>query len=302
MINPLTMKKAFSLILCALISASFSVCHAQSMNISKPQLELINNNVVILYNIINSTNSDKFDISIDVTDENGNKVNARSLTGDVGNQISGGNGKEITWNLTTDNIMLDAMLYFQIRAQAINTSTAVASNTTDTHSEPVKTSTQKTTTEAFKEAEAASPSSSSSSSSSSISRGSAVFQSLLFPGLGLSRINHKPHWFRGVAGYGCVAGSVLLNSFSNTSYNSYLESRDITARNDFYNTSVKQTSISSTLLYSAIGVWVIDFIWTFAGSKYKSTAMKYGQTKGLSVQPIYNSELNTPALAFKYTF
>ena len=60
-------------------------CYSQTtVRLSKPRLELKDNRINIFYDILNSRQTDKFRIWVEITDSTGNKVNARSLGGDIG--------------------------------------------------------------------------------------------------------------------------------------------------------------------------------------------------------------------------
>ena len=61
-----------------------TVSYAQEIvKLSKPRLELIDNNINIFYDILNSKQKDKFKIWVVLTDSTGNNVNTRSLSGDI---------------------------------------------------------------------------------------------------------------------------------------------------------------------------------------------------------------------------
>ena len=89
------------------------------IRLSKPRLELEDNNLVISYDILNSKQTDKFRIWIEITDSIGQNINARSLSGDIGENVLGGNNKKITWNLKADNISLDIGIYVQVYAEIL---------------------------------------------------------------------------------------------------------------------------------------------------------------------------------------
>jgi len=123
-------------------------CFAQTtVRLSKPRLELKDNNINIYYDILNSRQTDKFRIWVEITDSTGNNVDARSLSGDIGENVSGGNDKKITWDLAADNIYPETSIYVQVNAEILTIPE------TAEIIKPVKT----------------------------INRGGAIFQSVLFP-------------------------------------------------------------------------------------------------------------------------
>lgn len=260
------MKKPALLILLILLFSYHFCCYSQTdVEIPRPNLELKENNLIITFDINNSQRGDKFKISIEVTDSKGYVLNAQSLTGDIGENISGGDNKKITWDLTADNINMAGDIFIQVIAEVI----------VSPDIKPVK----------------------------SISRTGAILQSVIFPGLGLSRINNgKPHWIKGVAGYGCLAGSIIYNRKAVSNYDKYLESFDISESDEFYNNSVNQDRISKVLAFTAAGIWVIDMVWVIRGSSKLKTQSGYNQARGFSISPGYNDQFNTTMITLTYNF
>ncbi|MCK4346428.1 MAG: hypothetical protein KAX05_14185 [Bacteroidales bacterium] len=245
-------------------------CFAQTtVRLSKPRLELKDNHINIFYDILNSKQTDKFKIWVEITDSTGNKLNARSLSGDIGEIVSGGNNKKITWDLASDSIYPETGIYVLVNAEILT------SPETAEIIKPVK----------------------------KINRGGVIFQSLVFPGWGLSRVNKgKPHWLKGVAGYGCIAASVVYNKRAVSSYNNYLNTNDLREIETFYDNSVKEDNLSEVFAYAAIGIWVTDFIWTIAGSSKLSNDPKYNQVKGFSIKTVYEPRAHAPMVALRYNF
>ncbi|SRR6056297_890610 len=260
------------LLLSALLSLLFAACHAQSAtSISKPILELTDSTVIIQYDILESTPKEKFNVSVVITDSAGESINANSFSGDIGKNIDGGVDKEIVWNFLADHSDVNEMLYFQIFADKMltNQSTNASSVTTE---------------------------------GKSLNRGSLIFQSILIPGMGLTRVKQKPHWLKGVMGYGAVASSVFFYFRSNDSYTNYLNAEDLVARDNYYTTSIRQETLSYILLYSAIGIWTVDFFWTLIGTRNISDGSKVDMLERMSVQPLYYRHINASALALTYRF
>ena len=240
-----------------------------TIKISKPRLKIENNNLIISYDILNSKPGEKFKIWIEVTDSTGKPIEAQSLSGDVGDDVAGGSDKEIIWNLFADRIFLDVGIYIQINADVIG-----AAEGSDKKTEP-----------------------------RTIKRSSAILQSLVFPGLGLSRMsNGKPHWIRGVAGYGCIAASIVYNRKAIESYDKYQKSDDPQEIDEFYDNSVKEDKLSEAFTYAAIGIWVTDFVWTMVGSSRIDKEKKLAHSKGFSISTKYNLNSNIPMLMVTYSF
>ena len=122
-----------------------------------------------------------------------------------------------------------------------------------------------------------------------------MLQSLLFPGLGLSRINRgKPHWIKGVVAYGSVAGSIYLNRKAVNSFEDYRNAGSLDEVDPAYNNAVKQDAVSEALAYAAIGIWAADMVWTLLGSRQL--------TGGLSLGTGFETVSQTPLIALRYKF
>ena len=88
------MKETFIFIFSLVLFFNNPFCHAQTTaKISQPRLELEDNHINIFFDILNSRQTDKFRIWIEITDSTGNNLAVSSLSGDIGENVSGGNNK-----------------------------------------------------------------------------------------------------------------------------------------------------------------------------------------------------------------
>ncbi len=261
------MKNSFIFFITLFLIFFNSFCFAQeAVKLSKPRLELIDNYINIFYDILNTDESDKFKIWVEITDSTGNKVNAQSLSGDIGENVNGGNDKKITWDFAANNFIPETGIYVQVYAETL---------TSDEIIKPGK----------------------------SISRGGVFLKSLAFPGWGLSSMNKgKLHWLKGVAGYGCIGASVIYNKKAISSYDDYLINNDLNEADTYYDNSVKYDNLSEIFAYTAIGIWVTDFIWTIAGSSNLNNEPGYSQAKGFSIKTVYEPRTQIPMVALRYNF
>ena len=249
------------------------------VTVSDPRIEIKDNVIHIYYDILNSTPTDQFNISIEITDADGNVIGARALEGDIGKDISGGNNRHILWNLEADKVFLNAALYFEINATFVR------------HPEPVVVPQEE---ESIQEPPP--------DESPQFTRTSLILQSFAIPGLGLTRITDKPHWIRGAIGYGCLAGSMIFNLQARNTYESIEDYPDYDDKQNLFDLSVRQDILSDLLGYTAIGIWVMDFIWTMAGtSDLKMSSMK-GRARGLSVGGSLDPMTYTPTVRVRYRF
>jgi hypothetical protein len=278
-----------------LVALAGSLCAAQTtVEVSDPVIQLVGNTIHITYDILHSTPQDKFNIELAITDENGNAIDAKALSGDIGENVSGGSNKQITWDLEADHIYLDEYILVQINAYAIQPPVPAA---IPRESEKVQEE-QETGTEGKTLTQEPSPL----KPSKTYNRTGIILQSVALPGLGLSRVTGKPHWLRGVAGYGCIAGSVILNRQA-VKNNDQIE--DLVYYDDIqqaYNKSLQQDNISEILAYAAIGIWVTDIIWNIAGTKDLHKASYSAEAAGFSIGSKIDAYTRAPLISVTYRF
>lgn len=298
------------------------LCHAQTaVQVSDPRLELRDNTLHISYDILNSTPSDTFNVNIDINDSDGNKIDAKALSGDLGYEVNGGNNKHVTWNLEADSIFIDARIFITVYAELMpppapvvipveeDTSEVIAleegGKPEDTPEEDIKkeeASMEDTSDDDILKEDLSKKDPPPEVATKNYNRAGIIFQSLAFPGLGLSRMTGNPHWIRGVAGYGCIAGSVVLNRMAISTYEDYRYTVPGTEKEDFYTKSVNQDNISEILVYTAIGIWVTDFIWTLVGSSDLKKQSLYGDVRGISISTSMDRQFQIPMIGIRYCF
>ena len=271
------MEKIIPLLLIICLVQIDPLCHAQtSVTVSDPRIELKGNTVHIFYDILESESSDKFIVSIDITDKEGNNIDARALEGDIGKDVTSGDNKHITWDLEVDKIYLNTQIFFEIHATLVP------------RPEPVVVQPEKETPI--------------SDVSQSYSRADIILQSIALPGMGMSRLTGKPHWIRSVAGYGCIAGSIILYQQARNSYNSVEDYPSFEDKRDLYETSIRQDNFSEVLAYAAIGIWVTDIIWTVIGTSDLNKKSLAGKGKGISFWSSLDPISYSPTVGIRLRF
>ena len=260
-------------ILCFFVCGT--TCFAQtSIRIPDPRIELKDNVLHIYYDLLNSDLSDKFVVTLEITNAEGNKINANALEGDIGEAVDGGRNKHVTWDLQADEIVMNAKIYIEINARLIPSP------------EPDKEMADQPPVETERK---------------SFSRSGIILQSIVLPGLGLSRVTGKPHWLKGVAGYGCIAGSIILNQTAQRTYDQIDDTPVFDDKRDLHAQSVRQDNISEVLAYAAIGVWASDLIWTSVGTSDMNDPFM-GYQKRLTVKGSFDPLSYAPLLSVSYRF
>jgi hypothetical protein len=286
--------------------ATAPLCRAQILRVSEPRIELRDNTLHITYDILESDATDEFTVELVITDEDGQRIHAATLKGDVGDMVTGGNNKHIIWDLTTDRIELDAEIFVKIRVKAIPPAEHVVvppfreESVQEPQNEPgVKEQPVEETTGSKRLGADTSPAS---SANKGLNRTGLVVQSFALPGLGLSRVTGKPHWIRGVAGYGCIAGSIILNNMAVNTYSGIMELSDYEAKDELYQESVTQDQVSEVLAYTAAAVWVTDIIWTLVGTSGLNRSAHSINKEGFSLHTAFEPAIAIPMIGIAYRF
>lgn len=265
------MKSRFLIALTVILTIASNPLLAQSsVEISPPELELRDNRIVISYRILRSSDNDKFRIWVEATDDNGKDLHATSLSGDVGSGVSGGGLKQISWNYENDGVSIDNGVGIQVFGELF----------IPVMSDPVADYGSKKT----------------------ISKPGAILRSVAFPGLGLTAMTGKPHWLKGVAGYGAIASAVIFNNMAYSNYNSYLDSNDITEISDYFETAVNQGKISNISVYAAIGIWITDIAWTLLSDPGSKSMGSAERAEGLNFGTGFEPNFRVPMVALRYNF
>jgi uncharacterized protein (TIGR02145 family) len=87
------------------LSILFACKQVYSQQIQNVEYFLENKNILITYDLVNCTNNDLVDISIEFVEQSNQKILPKSLIGDIKNVGCG--SKKIVWNINNDNIELN---------------------------------------------------------------------------------------------------------------------------------------------------------------------------------------------------
>lgn len=267
-------------------------CRAQPVEVSDPTLELNNNRLLISYDILHSDPSQEYTVSVRITDEDGNEIPASTLSGDIGDHVAGGNSKQIIWDLTADDIVMNARIFVKIQVKS-NVPVETLQNDEENRAGDMELEStdeinvdDRSTAGKVKE----------------YNRTAIIFQSLPLPGLGLSRVSSKPHWIRGMVGYGCIAGSIGLNRLAVNTYDQIHNYSEMDDKDHLFQKSVRQDNISEVLAYAAIGIWVTDMIWTAIGTSDMARSSAFNRRSRFSIRPGYDAFANASMIGFSYIF
>lgn len=249
----------YTLIIIGISLLNFSRAEAQSKaRISNVDFNLEGSNLAITYDIENYKASEAFFIWIRVMDNEGKEIPAKSLTGFVGEGVMGGNGKKIFWDYNADNVKLDGEISVEVFARVSKSGEIPVLS--GVKQEPLKASDNNSPV------------------MRKVSPGKAILFSALLPGMGTTYVTHRgAAWLWGVLGYGCIAGSVVLN---NTAYNKLEDYRlesDADQSDKLYKDAQGLNAGSLILAGGAAAIWVSNII--VSGVKAGKARRQYRQSR-----------------------
>jgi hypothetical protein len=277
-----------SLLVICLISFDLPGQVQSPVKVSEPRLELRDNLIHISYDILNSTPSDQFDVSLFVKDEDGNEIVASTLEGDIG-QVTGGSNKHITWDPAADRIFIDSRIFIKVIAKVLT-----APDGDSQEKSPAERNDQETG-EIITE-------NGSATAGKEFNTAGLVIQSTLFPGWGLTRVKKKPHWLKGLAGYGCIAGAIYMNKQALDTYSGIDQLIEFEDKNNLYERARREYWISNGLGFTALTIWVVDMIWTLGGILDQSENSWISGNLSLSLDVYSDPFTYAPMMGIRYDF
>ncbi len=182
--------------------------------------------IVITYDLLKSDKNERFIVFVNAITESGDSILARSVAGDVNENVSGGRNKTIVWDYERDHFFTEEA--FQIEVTAVPQ---------------------------FVE-----PSELAGAYGEYPGLGKSFLMSTAFPGWASTKLKDgKPHWLKGIVGYGCLSLSYLYNRKAANSYEDYKVCMDRKERSSLYDDAVSQKQLSSLFAFSALAVWIMDY-------------------------------------------
>jgi len=261
---------------------SFSAVFAQSKaEITHVDFYQDGQNLVIVYDIINFKPDETFDIWVKINKASGGTLNPITITGDIGSGVKGDKGLRIIWNMGADNVQLNEEISVEVLGKS---SLAGAKPPAEVRKDPtpVKTTEPKV------------------SGAKKVSVPGCMALSALLPGLGNTVAKGGgAYWLIGVAGYGMVAGAIIMNGSAYNNFEDYKKEGDPATRDDLYSKAESQRSLSNVLGILAINVWALDILWT--GLQAGKVNRQY-RNSNLSMNCYYNPVHQAPMIGIRYRF
>ena len=272
-------------------------CKGQKVaTISQPRLTLLNDSLIIRYDIQDAQSGDKFNVRLEITDAEGNKINARNIRGDIGDNIEAGKNKQITWNLSADNIFINTSINVEIIARKIIMPVKVTGEKDVTEIIPEKEKEEKAK-ESPKDAKVTS------TAPAKVKTGKHLLQSAVLPGWGLTSLSKgKPYWLIGVAGAGCIASSVYFNYQASANYDNYLDTYDAEKIDTYFSKAKTQNNISKAFAVTAAVIWVADLGIVGIKARNINKSTEGNKLNAFSVGTYIEPNTNAPVISLYLNF
>jgi len=113
------MNNIFKIVPIFLFLTSTLVTLSQSSKISKPVLEIEDKRLIVKYDL-NGDRNDIFNVSLDILNSNGENIDVKKLSGDVGKNITSGSNKTIVWDISEHSEELKETVSVRVIAEILN--------------------------------------------------------------------------------------------------------------------------------------------------------------------------------------
>ncbi|MCD4694953.1 MAG: hypothetical protein K8S16_01835 [Bacteroidales bacterium] len=246
---------------------SGSVCAQSNASIENIDFYAEGKNLVVKYDITKAQAGETFEIWAKVITASGKSIIPASVSGDIGKGVTGGPNKRIEWDVQADNADLSEEFHVEVYARSDQVKTKMP--------KPQKKGT-------------------------GVGVGGAMLLSAILPGLGKTVVNRGGgHWMWGVIGYGCLAGTIVMNSNAYDAYENYKTATTPDERDDFFQQANDYDLYSKVFLGTAATIWIVDIITTgIYASKKRRRANKSNFSMNYSMDPLTGK----PLVGFNYKF
>jgi hypothetical protein len=229
--------------------------------------------LVITYDIMKSKEGETFEIWVKIKTAKGKEIIPNTIYGDVKKGVAGGPNKRVVWDVEADNVDLSEEFSVEVYGRSDSKSPSSVG-------EPLKEKQAKARGEG-------------------IGTGKALLLSAVLPGLGNRAVKGGgAQWLIGVAGYGCVIGSIALNRSAYNAYEDYKLADNSADRDDYFSKAENNDKVSKILIGGAAAIWIADLVWT----GLQAGKARKGSKSPVSINYYYDPYLNKPMFGLGYRF
>lgn len=239
---------------------------ANAQTVENTDFRLSNDFIYITYDIVDYAKNDYFTVDVNIVTSSGHRIPASAFSGSYGVNVPGGSSKQIIWNLKEDQISLNEPISVEVIIQKQDGKIL---------------------------------------SISEIPPGSHTFLfNTLLPGLGTSRLGSgsEAQWSWGIVGYGMVGSAVFFRLKAVDFYDQYKANFDIIERDELYEKTQRNRTISTICLAGAAIVWSGNWIQGFSKTRQlKEKAAKAGLAN-VTLKMGFDNYSQTPLLGLQWRF
>jgi len=99
---------------------------SQEFKVHTTSIEVVDNKLVVKYDIENSTESQSFNVMLEISSSARSIISTNSLTGDIGEGVKGGPNKQIIWDYLADRIVLQDNINIIVTAKLMKTQASLS--------------------------------------------------------------------------------------------------------------------------------------------------------------------------------
>jgi hypothetical protein len=254
------------------------VLHSQTSEVRNIDFNLINDKIVITYDIVNFKPGELFNVTVTIETASGLKTIPSTVTGDIGLGIAGGTGKKVEWDYKADNFQSTEELYVNVLA--------ISNFINKAQEEPITK---------YKEIKG----------KRRVSIGGAIVRSIFLPGAGITAAKGGgAYWLTGILAYGCAGGAYYFNMQASDNYDKYKkELIDWNKRDKYFKDSKTQKDLSNNLGIAAAVIWGGDMLWTIlAAATSRDNRLTQLDNRKWNVSYTYDPRSQTPMIGLRLKF
>jgi len=181
---------------------------------------LVNDQLVITYDLVNTKPGERFNISVKILTVTGKEIDAQAFSGDVNSDVSGGYKKKIIWDIEKDIAYIEDEIIVRVLAELQNPKII----------KPTSKGTALLLSTLYP------------------GWGSAK----------ITRKN--AHVLKGLLAYGCVAGAIVYNYKAYDNYEKYKNAFEVNESDKLFEDAENQYKLSEAFLYGAIAIWSLEYL------------------------------------------
>lgn len=188
--------------------------------IQNVDFELVNDRLVITYDLVNTKPREKFNISVNIFTVAGKEIDAQAFSGDVNSDVSGGYKKKIIWDIQKDIAYIEDEIIVRVLAELQNPKIIGPTS----------------------------------------KGAALLLSTLYPGWGSAKITRKNAHVLKGLLAYGSVAGAAIYNYKAYDNYDKYKNTFDINESAKLFEDAENQYKLSDAFLYGAVALWSLEYL------------------------------------------